>query len=214
MSALDRYRGLAGRYVIAALAAVVALPVFVLAFQAPVWLALLTSAAIFAVLGLFAAVRTPLINAERTAKGINPPMPGKGGPAMKAAFGEALPALARIEKVIDETPKNQLRDRLERISETGRKIILEVEEDPARLGAVTRLLTYYLPRTADLSEAYAELRAREIDAPERRAAMEDVAEKLEHAFVHYAERLVDNDMRGVDMDIKLLNEALREDLGR
>lgn len=213
MSALDRYRGLGGRYLVAALAAVVALPVFVLAFNAPVWLALLTSMAIFAFLGLFAAVRTPLINAERTANGLSKPAI-KGGPAVKAALTEALPALARVEGVVETTPKNVMRDRLERIAETGRKIILEVEEDPSRLSAVSRLLTYYLPRTADLADSYAQLRLLGVEAPERRHAMEAVVEKLETAFLHYADQLIDNDMKGVDVDIRLLNEALKEDLGR
>lgn len=213
MSALDRYRGLGGRYLVAAVAAIVALPVFVLGFGAPVWLGLLTAAAIFAVLALFAAVRTPMINANRQAAGLAKPT-AKGAPAVRAAFSDALPALARLEGVIESTPKNQLRDRLERIAETGRTIIGEVEADPGRLSAVSRLLTYYLPRTADLAEAYAQLRERGVEAPERRAAMDDVLVKLEDAFVHYADRLVDDDMKGVDVDIRLLNEALREDLGR
>lgn len=213
MSALDRYRGLGGRYLIAAGVAIVAMPVMVLAFGVPPLAAFAVSVAIFALMGLFAAVRTPMINAEKTAAGLNKPS-GKGNPAVKAAFAEALPALARVEKVIETTPKNQMRDRLERIAETGRKIIVEVEEDESRLGAVSRLLTYYLPRTADMADAYAELRVRGAEAPERRAAMEDVLQKLEDAFLHYADRLVDDDMKGVDVDIRLLNEALKEDLGR
>lgn len=214
MSALDRYRGLGGRYAVAAIAAVVAMPVFVLGFQAPVWLALLTSLAIFAVLGLFAAVRTPMLNAEQTAKGSPPAQAIKGGPAVKAAFADALPALARIERVVETTPKNSVRDRFERIAETGRAIIVDVEEDPGHLAAVSRLLTYYLPRTADLADAYTQLREKNADAGPRRAAMDDVLIKLEDAFVHYADRLVDDDMKGVDIDIRLLNEALKEDLGR
>jgi hypothetical protein len=212
MSALDRYRGLGGRYVLAAAAAVIALPVFVLGFQAPVWLGLGAAVAIFAVLALFAAVRTPMINAKRQAAGLARP-DAKGGPAVRAAFADALPALSRLERAIETTPKNQLRDRLERISETGRKIIIEVEEDPARVSAVSRLLTYYLPRTADLADAYVQLRERGVEAPARRAAMDAVLVKLEDAFLHYADRLVDDDMKGVDVDIRLLNEALKEDLG-
>jgi hypothetical protein len=213
MSALDRYRGLGGRYLVAAAVAIIALPVFVLAFGAPVWLGLLTSVAIFAVLGLFAAVRTPMINAERAGQGdVRPAL--RGNPAVKAAFSDALPALARLEKVVETTPKNLMRDRLARIAETGRKIVLEVEGEPARLPSVSRLLTYYLPRTADLAEAYVQSRAKGALAPQRQAAMDEVIAKLEDAFTHYESRLVDDDMRGVDMDIRLLNEALKEDLGR
>lgn len=214
MSVLDRYRGLTGRYLLAAGISVVTLPVFVLGFGAPVWLGLLTSGAVFAVLALFAAVRTPMINAERGAAGQATPAPRGASPAVKAAFDEAIPALVRIEQVIARTPKNQLRDRLQRIVETGRAIILEVEEDSTRVSAVARLLTYYLPRTADIATAYEQLRERGDAAPDRRAAIEDVVEKLEDAFVHYADRLADDDMKGVDVDIRLLNESLKEDLGR
>jgi 5-bromo-4-chloroindolyl phosphate hydrolysis protein len=154
-----------------------------------------------------------MINAEKMGQGQARPTI-KGNPAVKAAFADALPALARLEKVIETTPKNQMRDRLERIALTGRKIIVEVEADPALLTAVSRLLTYYLPRTADLAEAYAQLREKGVEAPERRSAMEDVVGKLEDAFTHYESRLVDDDFKGVDVDIRLLNEALKEDLGR
>ena len=84
----------------------------------------------------------------------------------------------------------------------------------ARLAAVQRLLTYYLPRTAEIAAAYLDLRSRKAPDAERLAAIQDVLAKMEAAFQHFAGKLADDDLRGLDADLKLIDAALKEDLGR
>jgi hypothetical protein len=37
---------------------------------------------------------------------------------------------------------------------------------------------------------------------------------MEAAFQHFAGKLADDDLRGLDADLKLIDAALKEDLGR
>jgi hypothetical protein len=203
-------RGLVQRYVLGGLAALLLLPIFVLGFNAPLWMGLVAAGMVFGAVALFASVRTSLEAPSGAGGALK--SPGKSA-ALKLVFADALPALERLDAVVEATPKNLIRDRLERMAALGRKILAEVEADSSRLPAVQRLLTYYLPRAAEIAAGYAELREKEGRGQARFAAIEDVLAKMEDVFKHYAERLVDEDMRDLDTEIKLVKESMDEDLG-
>lgn len=202
-------RGLGVRYLLALLAAGVVLPVLVLALAQPLWVGILAAAIVFVGLALFAAVQRPSgapVRAQRLAQGQRA--------VLDAVMADARPALDTLMQVIADTPKNAVRDRLEAIAVIASDVVAAVEAEPERLGAVQRLLTYYLPRTAELATAYADLRARRAPDSERLAAIQDVLAKMEAAFAHFAGKLADDDLRSLDADLKLIDAALKEDLGR
>jgi hypothetical protein len=173
----------------------------------PGWMAALTGFVLFCFAALFPAVQTPL----------EPPKPARNGAgattALDAALAEAEPALHRVDRFISDMPRNLVRDHFSKLSETAHKIIGEVKSEPQLLLTVQRLLTYYLPRAAELADNYRDLRAKGIDDSPRLQAIEEVLAKMVAAFDHYAERMVDEDMRALDADIRLVNDALREDVG-
>jgi len=201
-------RGLGLRYAGAAVAALIVLPVMTFVLRQPLLLALAVAALAFVLLALFAAVRPPPRRspAMRLAQGQRA--------VLDAVMADARPARAALARAIDETPKNAIRDRLEKIRIIADDVIAQVDAEPERLGSVQRLLTYYLPRTAELAAAYEELRQRKAPGGERLRAIEDVLVKMEGAFAHFAGKLEDDDMRSLDADLKLIDAALREDLGR
>jgi hypothetical protein len=205
-------RGVIAGYLVAAGVAAVALPVFVLGFGAPVWMGAIAAVAIFIGGALFAATNPRKAlppGAQASARRI-----GQGQRAViEAVMADARPALAQITAIVDSTPKNAIRDRLEKIAELGAKVLDEVDARPERVASVQRLLTYYLPRTADIAKAYGELRLREAADPARYASIEAVLAKTETAFVQFKQQMLDEDMRGLDADLELIDQALKEDLG-
>jgi 5-bromo-4-chloroindolyl phosphate hydrolysis protein len=201
-------RGLALRYALAALAAAIVLPVFVLVLSQPLWIGLAAALLIFFGLALFAAVQKPLARTR-----ISNLAQGQRA-VIDAVMADARPALGVLERVVVETPKTIVRDRIQSLHAIAVDVVATVEAEPERLGAVQRLLTYYLPRAAEIASAYADLRERRAPDAERMAAIEDVLAKMEQAFQHYAGKLEDDDLRSLDADLKLIDAALKEDLGR
>lgn len=202
-------RGLAVRYLLAAVAAAIVLPVFVFLLAQPLWMGLVAAAIVFVALALFSAVQKPAparVSTVRLAQGQRA--------VLDAVMADARPALDTLADVITTTPKNAVRDRLEAIKTVADDVVAQVEAEPERLASVQRLLTYYLPRTAEIAAAYEELRARRTPDAERMKAIEDVLAKMQTAFAHFAGKLIDDDMRGLDADLKLIDAALKEDLGR
>jgi hypothetical protein len=88
-----------------------------------------------------------------------------------------------------------------------------IERDPMRLDRVRRLLTYYLPRAADLAAAYAALEQSLAPDAARMAATAELIDRLDVAFTRYAANLQDADLDTLDIELKLLKRSLDEDLG-
>lgn len=200
--------GLGQRYLLAAAAAILAMPILVLGLNAPVWAGLIAAAAIFFALALYAAVQP-----ERPkAAGLNA-MPRGEHRAARAALADARPALGRLDAVVDQLPKSQARERLQRLAAAARQVLEEVAEEPRKLAPAQRLLTYYLPRAAEFAEAHLELRQKGLDDTARAVAVEEVLQKLEQAFARFTEELVDFDMASLDAELRLVRAALKDDLG-
>jgi hypothetical protein len=201
-------RGLGLRYALAALAAAIVMPAIVFLLGQPLWIGLVAAGLVFTGLALFAVVQKPAprLAALRLASGQRA--------VLDAVMADARPALETLDRVIETAPKNAVRDRLDAIRVIAAEVVAAVEAEPERLAAVQRLLTYYLPRTAEIAAAYLDLRSRKAPDAERLAAIQDVLVKMEAAFQHFAGKLVDDDLRGLDADLKLIDAALKEDLGR
>ena len=109
------------------------------------------------------------------------------------------------------TPK--VAERVRHMARISREIFAGVEEDPLRVDRVRRFLTYYLPRAADLAEAYALLEKSGTRDTKRLAATGDLIDRLDTAFSHYATNLQEADLGNLDIELKLLKSSLDEDLG-
>jgi hypothetical protein len=78
---------------------------------------------------------------------------------------------------------------------------------------VRRFLTYYLPRAAEIAEAYRALETSTVPDTTRLAATGDMIDRLDVAFTRYAANLQDADLDKLDIELKLLKSSLDEDLG-
>lgn len=200
----------AARLWLGAAAAAAIMPILVLAFGAPLWLSGAGAFGLF--LGSLFLPRRALPAWPWRAKSINA-VPGFDGlPALRAALAQAEPALARLERCA-ESAHPPMGDKLQRMADIGRGVIAQIRQEPARLAIVQRLLTYYLPSAADIAEGYCQLAADGLAPPARLAAAEGLLQRLEAAIGHFASQLMHQDLNDLDAEIRLIDAALKEDLG-
>jgi hypothetical protein len=127
---------------------------------------------------------------------------------------DATPLVERLEASGGRIGTPGTAGRVKRLAETARAIIAGVEADPNRLVSVQRFLTYYLPQAVELAENYAVLERKRSPDPARKAEAEALIGKLDEAFSHYADTLLESDLADLDVQLRLLQSSLKEDLGQ
>ena len=123
------------------------------------------------------------------------------------------PLAIRLEVAVSTIRTQKVAERVRHMARISREIFAGVEEDPLRVDRVRRFLTYYLPRAADLAEAYAILEKSGNRDTTRLVATGDLIDRLDTAFGHYATNLQEADLGNLDIELKLLKSSLDEDLG-
>ena len=193
----------AAPYILGAVLAALILPALVLGLSAPLWLGVLVAL----------AVLVCVIGAAKLAHRHEATLhaPGAAAPA-RAVLAEAAPALQRLETAAAAIATLATRAHVGRIADAARLIIASVDEDPTTLAAVQRVLTYYLPRSAAIAESYRVLEARGGADRARMTRIEAIIARLDIAFQHYADRLADDALRLLDVELRLVDAAMRDDL--
>ena len=104
-------------------------------------------------------------------------------------------------------PVGQVLDALVR---HGLTILDTVASQPEKLNPILRFFTYYLPATADLVSDRLKLEAHAGQA--RLAEIDHTLGRLQEAFASFERAVVEPDLASVDLDIELLDRALKDDL--
>jgi 5-bromo-4-chloroindolyl phosphate hydrolysis protein len=125
----------------------------------------------------------------------------------------AQPLAERMEEASRTIKAPAAARRVRHLAAAARAILEALERDPLRLDRVRRFLTYYLPRSAEISEAYVALERQPAPDAGRLAAAGDMLDRLDAAFARYAQSLQDADLDKLDIELKLLKSSLDEDLG-
>jgi hypothetical protein len=81
---------------------------------------------------------------------------------------------------------------------------------PEKLDAVLRFFTYYLPATADLVSDRLKLEAHA--GATRLAEIDSILVRLEAAFANFEQAVLTPDLDSVDIDMALLDKALKDEL--
>jgi len=126
---------------------------------------------------------------------------------------DAEPLAVRLEVAVSSIGTPKVAERVRHLARVSREIFAGIEDDPLRVDRVRRFLTYYLPRAADLVEAYALLEKAANRDSTRMTATSDLIDRLDVAFTHYAANLQEADLGNLDIELKLLKSSLDEDLG-
>jgi hypothetical protein len=181
------------RSLAAAAGAAVLLPVLVLGLGAPLWLAALGAAGVLA-----AGVFWPGARLR--------PLP----PPARAALEDAEPALRRLDEAAEHTRHRVVAAHVRAVAQHVRTIDDHVRANPASLGELHRVFTYYAPRAAAIAEAY---RLLEDDhANPRLAQMEHMLARLDAALGESARRCAEDALAPLDVELRLMDAALKEDM--
>jgi len=194
-------------WILAGIAAAIVLPVLIY-LGLPFWVALVIDLIAFA--GLVV-----LLTPRRLFEGVDI----TGISKERLAFAQELleqaePSAALLEKAGHRIDDLQVKTRVQHLSQIARDIFAEVETKPAKAPAVRRFLSYYLPRAAEVSEGYAVIESKKNPNLERLAEVASVIKKLEGAFVHYSDSLAESELGTLDVDLRLIEASLKEDLER
>lgn len=194
-------------WIISGLVAAILIPL--LAFVGmPFWLAAIVGVVAF--LGLLV-----LLSPRRLFEGLNVGAIGKDKIAFaRELLDDAMPAATRLQQAGSRIGDKAVHDRVLHLAAICRDVFAKLEQNPASAGAVRRFLSYYVPRAAEVAEGYAVLEDKHAPDPAKLAEIGGVIEKLEGAFVHYADSLADTELGSLDIDLKLIQASLKEDLGR
>jgi hypothetical protein len=190
---------------LAAVAAAVVMPVAGIGLHLPIWLDLGLSGGTFA--GGFLLLRSgkqASLDAEMLADARN--QTGLG------LIPDAAASLDRMKKALALIKDPGVRGQVDGLVRTGAKVLGDVRADPSRAMAVRRLLTFYLPNAASIAEGWVALEGRATPSPERMAQTGATLRSLNEAFAKFSDDMVEPQMQTLDIDLKVVNDALKADL--
>jgi 5-bromo-4-chloroindolyl phosphate hydrolysis protein len=190
---------------LAATAAAIALPIVSLELNLPWWLACFAAAGVFSGFWLLGPSQARGGLTDRAVLEV------RGETARTLAL-EAADAVARLKKAGRWIKDARMRAEVVRLGQIGDRILNEVRDDPNRVMAARRLLTFYLPNAASVAEGWRTLESRAAPSPERIAQTREVMQGLSQAFAKYADAVTEPELQALDIDLKVLKDALKSDL--
>ncbi|MBZ9799907.1 5-bromo-4-chloroindolyl phosphate hydrolysis family protein [Mesorhizobium sp. ES1-4] len=128
-------------------------------------------------------------------------------------LAQAQPAADRLSAAAGSIADKDMKAKVKNLSDIAADVISKVETKPETAPSVRRFLTYYVPQAAEVAEGYATLANRRAPSQARLANVGAVITKLQDAFVHYADSLADSELGTLDVDLRLIQESLKEDIG-
>lgn len=117
--------------------------------------------------------------------------------------------LARLKAAALGVRDPDVRRHLDHLRAVAERVVAEVARQPARLTPVRRLLTYYLPASVRLGEGYRTLEGTNRPDATRLAATAGMIGQLDRVFARHADRLSAPEIEGLDVELKLLSDAIR-----
>jgi hypothetical protein len=120
--------------------------------------------------------------------------------------GADLDALATLARESGTPP---VRAQLTRLHAIAARVVAEVEAKPRRVSAVRRLLTAYLPGAVRLAQGHRVLERANAPDRTRLAACEAMIARLDRVFAGHADRVSAQEVDGLDVELRLLDEAIR-----
>lgn len=195
---------------VAGIVAAVLLPVLALGVKMGLFPAALVSIAVFF------ALRALLGRTAPSAQAIEGPDPTPMAEAQednaRALIEEGRAALARLRAAGRNLADKDLNADARRLYHTSDRLLKDIEADPARAMSVRRFITFYLPNAASVAEGWRQLEGRALPAPERLAQTRETFDALNEAAERYANALVQPQVQTLDLDLKVLKDALKHDL--
>ncbi len=135
---------------------------------------------------------------------------GIDGAAVAATLKRAYGRLSGIEAAARDIAVPEFGERLARIIDIGRRILQEIERDPRDASRARRFLNLYLDSAERVTTEYArthrQLRKAPIEQNFRQLLID-----MESTFDTQYDKLIENDLTSLDVDIEVLNARLKRE---
>ena len=187
-------------------------PVLVLGFEQPLWLGLGLAAgagsAVYGVLQGFRGRRRP------TAPALEGPLGEAGADTARSLITEGQAALERLRATSRGVSDELMREEIKLLTMKAERVLRDIRDEPAKVMAVRRLLTFYLPNAASVAEGWRALENKHTPAPETEMQTRETMAALNDAFGRFADEAHAPQLQTLDLDLKVLRDSLKADLER
>lgn len=190
--------------VVSAVAAGIALPFCSFALALPWWISLAVSAVVFGVFYIVLRPRRFDIDLDE--------MNDVQADTVQALLSEGLNALDRLRAAAENMSDRPMRQVVGALCDTADNIFARLRQQPARAMSVRRFLTFYLPNAASIAEGWRTLENNRRPSPERVTQTRQVMSSLKGAFARFENETEEPELQELDLDLKLVRDALRADL--
>jgi hypothetical protein len=192
--------------VLAGAVAAVTPPLLVLGFDQPIGLGLGLGfglgGALFGLLGLGRSAGEPRGEA----------LPEARASTARALVAEGQAAVDQLRRTSRLVRDELMREEIKLLAMKADRVIRAAREDPACVMQVRRLFTFYLPNAASVAEGWRALETKHEPEPALEAQTRETMASLNDAFSRFADEMHEPRMQTLDLDLKVLNSALKQDL--
>lgn len=119
-----------------------------------------------------------------------------------------------IRQCNDEIPGEEMSDKLERLELLVTRIFAQVEKEPELAPELRKMLSFYLPTTKKLLEAYRDLDRQQIDVSniaQTKRDIEAAVDTINEAFERFLDELFREKAWDIQSDISVLHTMLKQD---
>lgn len=127
-----------------------------------------------------------------------------------SALEEAYRKLERLEEAGDNIGSRDFRDRLQRISGWGEKILDRIGEDPEDFRRARKFLNVYLDGAQQVTDKFARTRS-DANSAELEENFRTLLTDMETVCEEQYQRLIDDDMVDLDVQIEVLTTRLKRE---
>ena len=135
-------------------------------------------------------------------------------PEIKEFMREGSQHIQEIEKACSRIGRTVFTDDVYRLIAVMRQILQRVAEEPEKIGQTRRFMEYYMPITAKLIQAYADLEEQTIESQNIKESKKEIEESmhtLQHAYEELLDQLYEEQSWDVSSDISVLKTMLAQD---
>lgn len=119
-----------------------------------------------------------------------------------------------IRQCNDEIPGEEMSDKLDRLEMLVTRIFAQVEKEPQLAPELRKMLSFYLPTTKKLLEAYRDLDRQQIDVSnvaQTKREIEMAVDNINEAFEKFLDELFRDKAWDIQSDISVLHTMLKQD---
>ncbi|WP_439815956.1 5-bromo-4-chloroindolyl phosphate hydrolysis family protein [Zavarzinia sp. CC-PAN008] len=117
--------------------------------------------------------------------------------------------IQRMDELIARVRGQEIRDRARVIRDHARRVVANLEQDPADANRTRRLLTYYLDTVIKILDHSIVITSQGGQDHESVARVVHMLSEVEQVFAQASDRMLENDMMELDTELSLLERTLQ-----